>query len=1295
MKQNKLKNVCSIECCIKCKNKKQNKNHFYSFVNRKCVLERKKNCKLHFNKINYLLNGRKRIKQWNQKKKLNYVKRNNVFFLSLHNRKEDEISDEKNIFASIYSKMLEKGKYKNSLLNDVARLFKIIRESKYMFLVGFLLTIISSVVDSFIPIFLSKTLSYVMDRSSTIVQKNNSPCMISLINYFKFNNPIYKYVLISLLGILLSSFRSYIFNVCAYLSTNKLQNHLFRVLLYKHINYFKKKGRGELISRLNLDSSELIDIFTTNIIVLLRNIIKMVLSFYFLYKINVHLFIVSFLIVITISNISIFFSNIFRKLAKEESNDVAYSNNIVEESINNFSLINTFNTHNKEIEKFTKSLDNIYMCRMKLGLLYSIEKLLIRLIDMLTLIVTLILSKRTLKNNIYSDSRTVISSVIYMQNIISQSCTIEQQYSRVQELIGNAEDIIKLIEKESVSNSQNKLSSNKYHFTNLYNFVDIKNVILKYPLIKKFQAIQKNAEYVANIIKPNYLKLFERNYNNLCKLFISDRKSLKEDNIISLAFIEDRQFKKNINGNSLNNTQTNIKEEGIYHQTESNTNNISTNGKFTIPLDEKKTIVDFSQTLKEEVQFSNLPQTHMKNVAVDNSYNKNEKISNILKKNKPDINIQEIYNFIKNEHELIIKYKLDKKFINFLRTKYKKNIILLILKLYEERYNYISEEFLFMFDNISSFKKLSIQDKKSILKLSNITNDTLYIILLTFLFYNYSKFYYKKEKKTPINIVEKKSKTAGVIISDNNISGNSNTSSRNNTSEADYTTIDDISMNDILNDTAIIDLTTSLDKNENATVDSSNSTSNSSSSIYSNMRKNDNTGICIGDTHKISEFQLQNEQEEQKREKTTLSSSAHACMSEEEIMKKTKNKKNKKTKNLNSALPYIIQNAIKELEILKFIDENYKNINENLILDNIKDAKKGSTLVFENVDFYFAKYPKNKILSNINLRFSNKYTYGILCYNDSGKNDLSKLCARLYNKTYGNILLDNENIENISKYILTKKISVVEEETYLFSDSIIYNILYSYNCRLKSSKNLSYLKYNFKFNKININSCVHLFSSDNDNTTNENDEENKKIKNAQNLNKQIISTNEINEQISTNNEMNEQNNFSHFKKCLMCGKEINTKLLEEQRKKKSYNKYKVHFIKKLYKEIIKVSKIVRINDLINSYKNKFFHNINEKILSGGQKQKISLARAIIKKPNILILDEAFNALDSVNELKIFSSIKNYLPNCTIINLSHKITTINRCDYIYVLKDGKIIEQGLRVKLEQNRNSVYAKKLNEI
>lgn len=85
-------------------------------------------------------------------------------------------------------------------------------------------------------------------------------------------------------------------------------------------------------------------------------------------------------------------------------------------------------------------------------------------------------------------------------------------------------------------------------------------------------------------------------------------------------------------------------------------------------------------------------------------------------------------------------------------------------------------------------------------------------------------------------------------------------------------------------------------------------------------------------------------------------------------------------------------------------------------------------------------------------------------------------------------------------------------------------------------------------------------------------------------------------------------------------------------------------------------------------------------LSGGEKQRISLARAILKDAPIIILDEATASIDPENESKILKAVKELTKNKTVITIAHKLSTIQNSDCIFVLKDGKIIQNGKHEEL---------------
>ena len=95
-------------------------------------------------------------------------------------------------------------------------------------------------------------------------------------------------------------------------------------------------------------------------------------------------------------------------------------------------------------------------------------------------------------------------------------------------------------------------------------------------------------------------------------------------------------------------------------------------------------------------------------------------------------------------------------------------------------------------------------------------------------------------------------------------------------------------------------------------------------------------------------------------------------------------------------------------------------------------------------------------------------------------------------------------------------------------------------------------------------------------------------------------------------------------------------------------------------------------------------------LSGGQRQRLSLARALIRKPDLLFLDEATSSLDTESERLIQQSIDNLAGEMTIVVIAHRLSTIRNVDYIYVLEDGKLIEEGTYKQLSIDKNGKLSK-----
>ncbi len=93
-------------------------------------------------------------------------------------------------------------------------------------------------------------------------------------------------------------------------------------------------------------------------------------------------------------------------------------------------------------------------------------------------------------------------------------------------------------------------------------------------------------------------------------------------------------------------------------------------------------------------------------------------------------------------------------------------------------------------------------------------------------------------------------------------------------------------------------------------------------------------------------------------------------------------------------------------------------------------------------------------------------------------------------------------------------------------------------------------------------------------------------------------------------------------------------------------------------------------------------------LSGGEKQRLGIARAIYKQPDLLLLDEATSHLDLESEEKIQDSLHQFFKKVTAIVIAHRLTTIKEMDRIIVLEDGRIIEDGTFAQLQRKKGRFH-------
>ena len=245
--------------------------------------------------------------------------------------------------------------------------------------------------------------------------------------------------------------------------------------------------------------------------------------------------------------------------------------------------------------------------------------------------------------------------------------------------------------------------------------------------------------------------------------------------------------------------------------------------------------------------------------------------------------------------------------------------------------------------------------------------------------------------------------------------------------------------------------------------------------------------------------------------------------------------------------------------ILPIID-----IKNEIDLNTDKDelAISKGEIIFENVNFTYKSNPQNRVLQNVNANFAGGKMTALVGHSGSGKSTLLNMIPRIYAPTDGGIFLDGQDISNFNLASLRDQISIVDQNTTLFDDTVLNNIKYA---RPEAS------------------------------------------------NEEVFKAAEHS----------------------MCAEFI--------------------------------------NNLENGYETMIGENGVK--LSGGEKQRLSIARAFLKKSKIILLDEATSSLDSKTEEKIQKALDQLILNKTTIVIAHRLSTILNSDKIYVVDSGKIIDSG--------------------
>jgi ATP-binding cassette, subfamily B, bacterial PglK len=122
--------------------------------------------------------------------------------------------------------------------------------------------------------------------------------------------------------------------------------------------------------------------------------------------------------------------------------------------------------------------------------------------------------------------------------------------------------------------------------------------------------------------------------------------------------------------------------------------------------------------------------------------------------------------------------------------------------------------------------------------------------------------------------------------------------------------------------------------------------------------------------------------------------------------------------------------------------------------------------------------------------------------------------------------------------------------------------------------------------------------------------------------------------------------------------------------------------------VINASRMAQLHDFVEAELEKGYDTfVGERgiRISGGQRQRVGIARALYRNPSLLIMDEATSALDNQTERAVMDAIDGLMGTKTILLIAHRLTTLRKCDVIYMIEKGAIVDhdcyEGLRMRHE--------------
>ncbi|GFO44776.1 ATP-binding cassette sub-family b member 6, mitochondrial-like, partial [Plakobranchus ocellatus] len=358
-----------------------------------------------------------------------------------------------------------------------------------------------------------------------------------------------------------------------------------------------------------------------------------------------------------------------------------------------------------------------------------------------------------------------------------------------------------------------------------------------------------------------------------------------------------------------------------------------------------------------------------------------------------------------------------------------------------------------------------------------------------------------------------------------------------------------------------------------------------------------------------------------------------------------------------------------------FIDmENmFDLLEENLEIEDAIGAKdivlEGGEIQFKNIYFHYE--PSKPILKDLSFTVPAGQTYALVGHTGSGKSTIVRLLFRFYDVQSGCILIDGQDIREVTQKSLRQSIGVVPQDTVLFNSDIRYNIRYG-NVTASDSQVEDAAE------AAEIHSRILTFPKKYETIVGErglklSGGEKQRVAIARTLLKApaIVLLDEVTQKSLR------QSIGVVPQDTVLFNSDI---------------RYNIRYgnVTASDSQVEDAAEAAEIHSRILTFPKKYETIVGERglKLSGGEKQRVAIARTLLKAPAIVLLDEATSALDTKTERSIQSSLAQVCENRTTIVVAHRLSTIINADQIIVLSEGQILEMGTHQEL-LDKNGHYA------